>query len=80
LKEFHRMTGIVLFQKLEWNEAVGYLSIGGVDPREIISFFPDLVPPSLKNTYTAPHTHTIEAMGTTYRSATTTNLCFSPTD
>ena len=58
------MTGIVLFSKLQWNEAVGFLSIAGVDPRELISFFPDLIPPSCKGTYETPNTQNVVSIST----------------
>jgi len=43
LKEVHRLAGIALFKTLQFEESMEHLRQSDVDPRSLISFFPDLM-------------------------------------
>jgi len=64
LKEFYAMAGMVLLSRLQFTEAVAMLSISGIDPREIISVYPQYTPPSQRAAYQPSHSYDMHQLGT----------------
>ncbi|ETW08920.1 hypothetical protein H310_01404 [Aphanomyces invadans] len=46
MRRFHRQVAIALLKRCEFDAAVEFIYRSGMDPREWLSFFPDLVSPS----------------------------------
>ncbi|ETV88946.1 hypothetical protein, variant 2 [Aphanomyces astaci] len=46
MRRFHRQVAITLLKRCEFDAAVEFIYRSGMDPREWLSFFPDLVSPS----------------------------------
>ena len=49
VKEFHAKAGFVLFRDLQFDDAMSHFHLSTIDPREIISFFPELISISVIN-------------------------------